>query len=158
VGSHLVTGAIPLHRIPQHYGAGLPGNINCVSLELGAHSLFDERDLVTRIVGVGEQEPEQAVVDELTRCPGESGDVVLPAPRVGEHHIARMGSWGRPERDRRERGRLDAETLPLFAGGIVEVLVRFVEPQQVFAFDVENEDAQVGGALPENVGPARQQS
>ena len=137
------------HRtgIAQHDGAGLPGHVRGEPLELGLDALADERELVLRVVRVRETELQEVLVDELARGPGEDLDAFLAPAGVGQEHVAGAPARRRPEPDARERRGRHAQRLPARARVVVEQAVRRVEPEQVLALHVEDQHAQVGGAL-----------
>ena len=147
-----------LDRIPQHDGTRHPGDVDGKPAELGPHPLLDEGYLVARSVRIREEEPQQPLLDELARCPDEGAHALLAASRVGYDHIARSWSGRRPEGDRREGTRFDLELQPPSRRLVVEEPIVLVEPQQILALHVEHEDAQVGGALTQNVGATGEQA
>ena len=121
-----------------------PATSTAKRLQLRLHALADERELVPRVVRVGEAELQQVLVDELARRPGEDLDALVPSAGVGDEDVAGAPPRRRPEATLRERRGLDAERRPARrAPSSSKQRLRRVEPEQVLALHVEDEHPQV---------------
>ncbi len=74
-------------RIAQHDRARHPHDVDGEPLQLRLDALADERDLVLRVVRVGEQELQAVLVDELARRPAEDVDPLVPSAGVGDDDV-----------------------------------------------------------------------
>ena len=142
--------------VAQHDRAGPARHIDREPFELSLHAFANEGDLVALVVRVGEQELHQVVVDELARRPREDLDALMAAAGVGQQHVAGLPLGRCPEADAGERRGFDAERGPARGGLLVEQPVGLVEPQQVLALDVEDQHAQVRGALAQDLRMRRE--
>ena len=80
----------------------------------------------------------------------------MAAAGVGQQHVAGLALRRRPEAHAGERRGFDAERGPARGGLLVEQPVGLVEPQQILALDVEDQHAQVGGALAQDLRMRRE--
>ena len=136
---------------------GMPCDVDREPLQLLLDALADERQLVLRVVRVGEAELEQPEIDELARRPREDVDALEPSAGVGDQ-VAAASARRRPESHARERRRLHADRGPPLgrALGLGEQPIGLVQPQQVLALDVEHQHAQVRRALTDDRRRGRQ--
>ncbi len=136
-----------LDGVAEHERTWAPGHIGGESTQLRGHPVADERQLVALVVRVGEAELEKILVDELPRGPGEDLDAFLAPAGIRQNDVAGTDPRRRPERDGGERSWLNPEPCPSPPSFVVEETIRAVEPEKIFALDVEHQHAEVGGAL-----------
>ena len=89
-------------RIPQYDRTRNSGNIYRIPAQLGFDPLCNKQNLIAGVGGIGEDERQQAFVDEFTRCPSKDSNVLTPGG-VGDRHVARTRPRRSPQRHRGKR-------------------------------------------------------
>ena len=144
---------VAFRRVAQHHCARHPGDVDGEAAQLRLDPLGHERDLIAGVGGVGEEEAEQALVDELARGPGEHRHV-LAAAGIGHQHVAGARPGRCPQRHRGERAPAPPRGPPARRRLGGEVAVGLVEPEQVLALDVEDQHPQVLAGIADDVASA----